>query len=127
MIHVGTIDRTEIYATPDRWECFVPIREFHAALPPMTPEEAAEVEAVYAGTRLRLPGDTERPFRAPHNTISPAGMFGRGYPGELAYAVRGTLVLPETHLYRSAILRAIPKALRSGPTPRVLVLVLPER
>lgn len=127
MIHVGTIGRTEIYATPDGWECFVPIHAWHDALPPMTPEEAAEVEAVYAGTRLRLPGDTSRPFRAPHNTISPAGMFGRGYPGELRLAVRGTLVLPEAHLYRSAILRAIPKALLSGPTPHALVLVLPTR
>lgn len=127
MIHFATIWRTRVYLAPDVWHRFRPIQAWHDALPPMTPEEAAEVDAVYQGTRLRLPGDTSRPFRGPHYTVSPAGMFGSGSPGELRLAVRGTLVLADAHLFRPPILRALAGVLRVGATPYALVLVLPER
>lgn len=127
MIHFATIWRTLDYVAPDGWECFRPIHAWHEALPPMTPEEAAEVDAVYQGTRLRLPGDTSRPFRGPHHTVAPAGMFGSGYPGEVRLAVRGTLVLHEAHLFRPPILRALAGVLRVGATPHAIVLVLPAR
>ena len=70
-------------------------------LPDMTLEERMEVTKIHsiAGT---LPHGTslltQRPFRAPHHTISPAGLSGGGSiprPGELSLAHNGVLFLDE--------------------------------
>ena len=70
-------------------------------LPPMTPPEALEVTKIYSVSG-DLPSDrplmNRRPFRAPHYTISNAGLVGGGRnlrPGEITMSHRGILFLDE--------------------------------
>ncbi|MDY6878457.1 MAG: YifB family Mg chelatase-like AAA ATPase [Chloroflexota bacterium] len=76
-------------------------RSMPSVLPRMPVEEALEVTKIYsiAGS---LPPDIplirHRPFRAPHHTISHAGLVGGGHwprPGEISLAHRGVLFLDE--------------------------------
>jgi len=70
-------------------------------MPGMTIEEALDVTRIYS-ILDQLPADTpliqHRPFRAPHHTISHAGLVGGGTwpkPGEISLAHRGVLFLDE--------------------------------
>lgn len=70
-------------------------------LPRMTIEEALDVTRIYS-VADQLPSDVplirSRPFRAPHHTISHAGLVGGGnwpHPGEISLAHRGVLFLDE--------------------------------
>ena len=70
-------------------------------LPRMEPEEALEVTKIYS-VNGALPADSplvlRRPFRAPHYTISNAGLVGGGRllrPGEITLSHRGVLFLDE--------------------------------
>lgn len=76
-------------------------RALAGILPPLTPEESLEITRIYSVADL-LPADRRmarrRPFRAPHYTISQAGLVGGGStprPGELTLAHRGVLYLDE--------------------------------
>ena len=69
--------------------------------PTMTLDESLEVTRIYSVADM-LPADTplirQRPFRAPHHTISHAGLVGGGRvprPGEISLAHRGVLFLDE--------------------------------
>lgn len=70
-------------------------------MPSMTPEEALEVTTIYSVTGLlpaSMPLMAQRPFRAPHHTISRAGLVGGGSiprPGEVTLSHRGVLFLDE--------------------------------
>jgi magnesium chelatase family protein len=72
-------------------------------LPPrLTADEVPEVTRIYSvAGRLPEHGSVirRRPFRAPHHTISQAGLVGGGVgrarPGELSLAHRGVLFLGE--------------------------------
>ncbi len=76
-------------------------RAMPSILPAMTPEEALMVTRIYSVAGL-LPRDMplvrQRPFRAPHHTISQAGLVGGGRqprPGEISLSHRGVLFLDE--------------------------------
>jgi magnesium chelatase family protein len=76
-------------------------RAVPAILPRMTIEEALDVTRIYS-VADKLPPDVplirNRPFRAPHHTISHAGLVGGGnwpHPGEISLAHRGVLFLDE--------------------------------
>ncbi|MCS7061662.1 MAG: YifB family Mg chelatase-like AAA ATPase [Anaerolineae bacterium] len=76
-------------------------RALPGILPDMTLQEALDVTRIYSVADM-LPPDTPlittRPFRAPHHTISHAGLIGGGKvprPGEVSLAHRGVLFLDE--------------------------------
>ena len=76
-------------------------RSMATILPKMTLEESLEVTKIYSIAGL-LPPDQplmqQRPFRAPHYTISNAGLVGGGRlprPGEITLSHRGILFLDE--------------------------------
>jgi magnesium chelatase family protein len=76
-------------------------RALPGILPQLTLEESLDITRIYSVADM-LPPDTpliqQRPFRAPHHTISHAGMIGGGKlprPGEVSLAHRGVLFLDE--------------------------------
>jgi magnesium chelatase family protein len=88
-------------------------RSVPSILPSMPIDEALEVTKVYSIAGL-LPPDTplirHRPFRAPHHTISHAGLVGGGHwprPGEISLAHRGVLFLDELPEFGSRTLEGL--------------------
>ena len=82
-------------------------------LPRMEIEEALDVTKIYSVTGM-LPSDTplilQRPFRAPHHTISHAGLVGGGRmprPGEISLAHRGVLFLDELPEFGQNVLEVL--------------------
>ncbi len=77
-------------------------RTFPSLLPDLAYDAALEVAAIYSlrGTLRERPPTTLRPpFRAPHHSISRAGLVGGGtglaQPGEISLAHRGVLFMDE--------------------------------
>lgn len=76
-------------------------RALPGILPEMSIEEALDVTKIYSIADQLPPGTPlirQRPFRAPHHTISHAGLVGGGnipHPGEISLAHRGILFLDE--------------------------------
>ncbi|MFM2162530.1 MAG: hypothetical protein RLZZ383_2042, partial [Pseudomonadota bacterium] len=87
-------------------------RRLPGILPAMRFEEALDVARVHAAARLFAEdGDLpcERPFRAPHHSVSPAGMFGDRSlrPGEASLAHHGVLFLDEAPEFGRAVLEGL--------------------
>jgi magnesium chelatase family protein len=95
-------------------------RRLPTILPPMTQEEALEVTAIHSVSGL-LPAGVgllaERPFRAPHHTVSVAGLVGGGAPvrpGEVSLAHQGCLFLDELLEFGRATVEALRQPLEDG-------------
>lgn len=88
-------------------------RSLPSILPTMSIEEALDVTRIYSVADLLPPGTPllhNRPFRAPHHTISHAGLVGGGTwprPGEISLAHRGVLFLDELPEFGTRVLEVL--------------------
>ena len=89
-------------------------------LPDMSREEmleSTEIWSVAGLTSHAKPIVATRPFRAPHHTVSAAGLAGGGTvprPGEISLAHNGVLFLDELPEFRSDVLEVLRQPLEDG-------------
>lgn len=93
-------------------------RRMSELLPPPDLEERLDITRVLSAAG-RWPGGLarERPLRAPHHTVSHAGLVGGGSPpraGEITLAHRGVLFLDELPEFRRDALEALRQPLETG-------------
>ena len=95
-------------------------RRLPGILPPLEPDEALTVTRLHSAAGLRPPGRglvSRRPFRAPHHSLSRAGLIGGSSPprpGELSLAHHGVLFLDELSEYARGLLDALRQPLEDG-------------
>jgi magnesium chelatase family protein len=93
-------------------------RRLPSILPAMSRAEAVEVTRIHSIAGLHSNGLLDRrPFRAPHHTISPAGLVGGGVPpraGEATLAHQGVLFLDELSEFQRSSLEALRQPLEDG-------------
>lgn len=88
-------------------------RRFPGIIPPFEFDEALETTKIYSVAGLLPKGEAlvmQRPFRAPHHTISNAGLIGGGgnpRPGEVSLAHNGVLFLDELPEFKKSVLEVL--------------------
>jgi len=95
-------------------------RRLPSILPPFQTEEALETSRIYS-VAGQLEGGypllMARPFRAPHHSISEAGLIGGGTipkPGEVSFAHNGVLFLDEAAEFNRSVLDSLRQPLEQG-------------
>jgi magnesium chelatase family protein len=95
-------------------------RRLPSILPPLSRIESLEVTRVHSVAGRMRPGQSLiqlRPFRAPHHTISDAGLVGGGSsprPGEVSLAHHGVLFLDELPQFRRHVLESLRQPMEDG-------------
>jgi magnesium chelatase family protein len=95
-------------------------RRLPGILPSLTEAEALESTAIHSVAGTLAPGEAivgVGPFRAPHHSISDAGLIGGGNPprpGEVSLAHRGVLFLDEMLEFRRGVLEALRQPMEDG-------------
>jgi magnesium chelatase family protein len=95
-------------------------RRLAAILPPLDRDEIIEVSTIWSVAGLLPPRDglvRERPFRAPHHTISVPGLIGGGSPprpGEVTLAHGGVLFLDELPEFQQHVLESLRQPLEDA-------------
>lgn len=95
-------------------------RRMPGILPALGEEEALEATAIHSVAGTLAPGEAivgSGPFRAPHHSISDAGLIGGGNPprpGEVSLAHRGVLFLDEMLEFRRGVLEALRQPMEDG-------------
>jgi magnesium chelatase family protein len=95
-------------------------RRLPGVLPDLSFDEALECTAIHSVAGTLPPGVgllTERPFRAPHHTISDVALVGGGAmprPGEISLAHHGVLFLDETPEFTRRVLDVLRQPLEEG-------------
>ena len=96
-------------------------KRFAGILPLMSFSEALETTQIYSVAGLLPQGAglmAERPFRAPHHTVSDAGLIGGGSgtprPGEVSLAHNGVLFLDELPEFPRNVLEQLRQPLEEG-------------
>jgi len=95
-------------------------RRLPTILPELTLDEALETTKIHSAAGMLDPATpllVQRPFRAPHHTISDAGLIGGGRvprPGEVSLAHNGVLFLDELAEFKKNVLEVLRQPLEDG-------------